>query len=146
MTGGVPFVFNAKQSGEGSEDVSPTLLAMPHDASHANAGGQLAVCVTGNVPHTLTSAGHDASEDGTGRGTPVVVSPGAFAANMIRRLTPIECERLMGWPDNWTAFRADGSPIADGPRYRLCGNGVVATISEWLAKRIMRVMLEGKSS
>jgi len=41
--------------------------------------------------------------------------------------------RLSGW----TRYRADGREIADGPRYRLCGNGVVGTVAEWLAKRIV---------
>lgn len=64
----------------------------------------------------------------------------------VRRLTPLECERLMGWPDDWTRYRANGKEIADGPRYRLCGNGVVGTVSEWLARRLMRVMsAEGQS-
>lgn len=61
----------------------------------------------------------------------------------VRRLTPREYERLMGWPDDWTRWRADGTEIKDGPRYRLCGNGVVATVAEWIARRIMRVLKAG---
>ncbi len=57
----------------------------------------------------------------------------------VRRLTPTECERLMGWPDGWTAHRADGTPIADGPRYRMCGNGVVAPVAQWIAHRMLTV-------
>lgn len=38
----------------------------------------------------------------------------------IRRLTPIECERLMGWPDNWT------EGVSDTQRYKQCGNGIIA--------------------
>lgn len=48
----------------------------------------------------------------------------------VRRLTPIECERLMGWPDNHTI----GS---DSARYRMCGNGVVAPVAEWIGRRII---------
>jgi len=55
----------------------------------------------------------------------------------VRRLTPRECERLMGWPDDHTRYRADGSEIADGPRYRLCGNGVVANVAHWIGQRLM---------
>lgn len=58
----------------------------------------------------------------------------------VRRLTPTECERLMGWPDNWTAHRADGTPIADSHRYRMCGNGVVAPVAEWIGRRIVRAV------
>jgi DNA (cytosine-5)-methyltransferase 1 len=57
----------------------------------------------------------------------------------VRRLTPTECERLMGWPDGWTRYRADGTEIADGPRYRMCGNGVVAPVAEWIAHRMLTV-------
>jgi DNA (cytosine-5)-methyltransferase 1 len=62
----------------------------------------------------------------------------------VRRLTPRECERLMGWPDDWTRYRADGSEIPDGPRYRMIGNGVVAPVAAWIGRRL-RVALEAVS-
>lgn len=55
----------------------------------------------------------------------------------VRRLTPTECERLMGWPDGWTAVDGDNTP--DGRRYAACGNGVVANVSEWIGRRIMAI-------
>lgn len=55
----------------------------------------------------------------------------------VRRLTPRECERLMGWPDDWTRWADDGSEIADSHRYRMCGNGVVAPVAEWIGRWIM---------
>lgn len=55
----------------------------------------------------------------------------------VRRLTPRECERLMGWPDDWTRWDDEGKELKDGPRYRLCGNGVVANVAEWIGKRLM---------
>ena len=54
----------------------------------------------------------------------------------VRRLTPLECERLMGWPDNHTLNRADGKKNPDSARYRMCGNGVVAPVSAWIAKHL----------
>lgn len=58
----------------------------------------------------------------------------------VRRLTPLECERLMGWPDGHTLHGVtdDGKAVtmADGPRYRMCGNGVVAPVATWIGKRI----------
>lgn len=54
----------------------------------------------------------------------------------VRRLTPRECERLMGWPDDWTRWGADGKEIADSHRYRMCGNGVVAPVAEWIGHRL----------
>ena len=152
------------------------------------------------VAHALRGEGFDASEDGTGRGTPLVpvafggnrtsgpidVSPAlnahggpmgrldfeseAFVMNLrgrdggampeisdvaslraasggssrsyvvthaVRRLTPRECERLMGLPDDWTRWRADGPEQADGPRYKQCGNGVVVPVVEWIIRRML---------
>ncbi|ANS03774.1 site-specific DNA methylase [uncultured Mediterranean phage uvDeep-CGR2-KM24-C26] len=57
----------------------------------------------------------------------------------VRRLMPIECERLMGWPDDWTRWDVDGNEIADSHRYRMCGNGVVAPVAEWIGHRLVRV-------
>ena len=57
----------------------------------------------------------------------------------VRRLMPIECERLMGWPDDWTRWDAAGNEIADSHRYRMCGNGVVAPVAEWIGHRLVRV-------
>ncbi len=57
----------------------------------------------------------------------------------VRRLTPLECERLMAWPDEVTRWTADGKEIPDSHRYRLCGNGVVSTVAEWVGHRIVAV-------
>ena len=54
----------------------------------------------------------------------------------VRRLTPLECERLMGWPDNHTLHRADGKDNSDSTRYRMCGNGVATPVATWLAKHL----------
>jgi len=57
----------------------------------------------------------------------------------VRRLTPLECERLMGWPDDWTRWGADGRELADSHRYRMCGNGVVSSVAEWIGHRLVAV-------
>ena len=54
----------------------------------------------------------------------------------VRRLTPLECERLMGWPDNHTLHRADGTTNSDSARYKQCGNGVAAPVAAWIAKHL----------
>ena len=64
----------------------------------------------------------------------------------VRRLTPVECERLQGFPDGWTI--TDGSdwrdhPRPDGPRYAQMGNAVTVTVAEWIGKRLMKVEHEG---
>lgn len=65
--------------------------------------------------------------DNTGETRATVLATSDLA---VRRLTPVECERLMGWPDNWTV----GS---DRVRYQQCGNGVVAPVAEWIGRRLM---------
>lgn len=63
--------------------------------------------------------------------------PAMRAGSTVRRLTPVECERLMSWPDGWTAI--DGPDTPDGRRYAACGDGVVSNVSEWIARRILVV-------
>ena len=71
------------------------------------------------------------------------ISSNAFQENNlldgIRRLTEIECERLQGFPDNWTQYgNYDGTikPIAKTQRYKLIGNAVTVDIVELIAKRL----------
>ena len=69
---------------------------------------------------------------------------GGMAAGIgssVRRLTPLECERLMGWPDGWTDIPWNGKEHApDSRRFGACGNGVVAPVSYWIAARLAEVV------
>lgn len=60
-----------------------------------------------------------------------VMQPGA--ATGVRRLTPRECERLQGFPDDWTALPG----IADSARYRMLGNAVAVPCAEWIGRRMV---------
>lgn len=138
----IALAFNAKQAAEDAGDTAPTLRAMPHDQSHPNAGGQVAVMamresgqgfwMEDDKAGTLRAEG----ENRPSRPSNVI------GAAIPRRLTPRECERLMGWPDDWTRYGItdDGREVemADGPRYRMCGNGVGAPVAEWIARRIIQ--------
>jgi DNA (cytosine-5)-methyltransferase 1 len=199
--GGSTDASHGKQSGsdEGTLVVAATLRAARNH--HEN----LVECVTGQITHALTSEGADASEDGTGRGTPIVLSvaenqrsevvlsdqtqalsagggkPGqgypailfnhqsggssmqlspqtevanTLVANQtqaalvenyrVRRLTPMECERLQGFPDErtlvpigWTRGKKPKQKMAsDSVRYRALGNSMAVVIMRWLANRI----------
>jgi DNA (cytosine-5)-methyltransferase 1 len=57
----------------------------------------------------------------------------------VRRFTPIECERLMGWPTNHTLYRADGKTNSDNTRYKMCGNGVVSPVIKWVVDQIKKI-------
>ena len=220
----------------------PRRQAGSRSAGEAASGAGSAVeCVTGLVAHTLKAEGFDASEDGTGRGQPIISEPvavretgagwwsetdeaGAVDANMgtsgtgreraavlveplsfeprfarngrgapssivsalkaqagqtgkgdaapcviemperVRRLTPLECERLQGFPPGWTLIptnkRNHRDPAmlaylrrqrpdlddaalsqlaADGPRYKAIGNSMAVNVMRWLGTRIARV-------
>ncbi len=54
----------------------------------------------------------------------------------VRRLTPTECERLMGVPDGYTAVPYRGKPAADGPRYKALGNSFAVNVMRWIGQRI----------
>jgi DNA (cytosine-5)-methyltransferase 1 len=58
---------------------------------------------------------------------------------MVRRLTPVECERLQGFPDDWTRWLDDGTGQSDSARYRQCGNAVAVPVVEWVARRLVAV-------
>ena len=64
----------------------------------------------------------------------------AVATTMVvRRLTPLECERLMGWPDDHTRYKADGTEQADTHRYKQCGNGVASPVAQWIGEQLINL-------
>lgn len=138
------------------------------------------------VAHSLRADGFDASEDGTGRGTPLVATPitssygkqpdnsDATPPNLIayqchgsnvgpmgtvragngnetggvpftrdatgvRRLTPVECARLQGFPDTYLDIPYRGKPACDGPKYKALGNSMAVPVMRWIGERISGV-------
>ena len=222
---------NSAAGREAREDVAPTISARPTGGGGLGTdfdldGGviidDVARCDTAGyaqridweaenfVAHALRGEGFDASEDGTGRGTPLVPVaiaiqeravcenpnagpdgagfrddgtaytiearsvPQAVAFDMrgreggampegphdtaniraasggssrsylatpyaVRRLTPRECERLQGFPDDYTAIPYRGKIAADGPRYKALGNSMAVPVLSWLLDRIRQV-------
>jgi DNA (cytosine-5)-methyltransferase 1 len=109
------------------------------------------------VTHALRGEGFDATEDGTGRGTPLVAmtlngkagtrmdgESETFVADRwrVRRLTPTECERLQAMPDGWTAIRINGKVAPDGPRYKAIGNSWAVANARWIGDRIRTALDE----
>jgi DNA (cytosine-5)-methyltransferase 1 len=204
-----------------AEDRAPTLTCN-HEAPILFHGG----CFD-DVTHTLRAEGFDASEDGTGRGTPLIAVPFrnsrraqsaddretwvpddvtntlkcfdvgdiravdiiAFPQNLsgtqcastenlspamgstnptavasesfgVRRLTPRECERLQGFPDDYTLVpicgkerislgklkKRKGKMAADGPRYKQLGNSMAVPAMEWIGKRIAEQLAQPRNS
>jgi DNA (cytosine-5)-methyltransferase 1 len=93
-----------------------------------------AVAFEGDVARTL-SARHDGSPCAD-RGPNVV----AVQHNMqVRRLTPRECERLQGFPDDYTLIPHRNKAAADGPRYKALGNSMAVPVMRWIGERIQMV-------
>ncbi len=86
--------------------------------------------MTGDRTDCLPASGHsDGSHQGVG-----------VATNMaVRRLTPRECERLQGFPDDYTLVEYRKKPAADGPRYRALGNSMAVPVMRWIGERIQQV-------
>jgi DNA (cytosine-5)-methyltransferase 1 len=119
------------------------------------------------VTHALRGEGFDGSEDGTGRGTPTgtdkTVRVASYTAGSlkvgggkpgqgypavihhmaVRRLTPVECERLQGFPDDYTMIPWKKKPAdqcPDGPRYKALGNSMAVPVMRWIGKRIAEAL------
>jgi DNA (cytosine-5)-methyltransferase 1 len=116
--------------------------------------------ITGEIAATMTK-----SMSGTGTG-PTAMQPIGFEANMslqqpstknvfqtltrrthasvnidmaVRRLLPRECERLQGFPDDYTDIKPNGKQTSDGPRYKALGNSMAVPVMAWIGKRIKEV-------
>lgn len=122
--------FSAKDYGDDAGGIAPTLRGMGHDASHANGGGQLAIA----APLTASCDKQIDSSD-TSSGPPKIV----HSEMALRRLTPRECERLQGFPDDYTLICYRGKFAADGPRYRALGNSMAVPVMRWIGARIAAV-------
>jgi DNA (cytosine-5)-methyltransferase 1 len=68
--------------------------------------------------------------------------PAVAQASAVRRLTPRECERLQGFPDDWTAIpwrKKGANACPDGPRYKALGNSMAVPVMRWIGQRIQMV-------
>lgn len=127
----VPVCFSSKDyGGDAAFDVAPTLRALGHADSHANAGGppaiafdarQSGLCVYGGITGALDTDGH---------------SIGSLNQWLVRRMTPTECARLQGFPDDYLDIVVRGKPSADGPKYKALGNSWAVPVVRWIGERI----------
>jgi Site-specific DNA methylase len=68
---------------------------------------------------------------------------GDYENGIIRYLTPLECERLMGLPEGWTKYGVEGNLIADGPRYKSLGNAIALPCAEYIIEGIADALKGG---
>lgn len=203
------------RAGSGIGEVGDPMFTLQAGKQHAIAStGDISHCLNAGgmgrqdyetetlIAHSLRGEGFDASEDGTGRGTPLVpvafahqqggsvdlhmatdmgltlqksqtqavaftasdqansfawerdvyptlnaqvpndssnIQQGVRLGSAVRRLTPRECERLQGFPDDFTLVPHRGKPMADGPRYKMLGNSMAVPVVRWIGERIAAV-------
>ena len=128
-----PIAFGAQNSAQQgdsvSEHVTPTLdkSKTPAVATHSVAGTMLSRNTSGGFSNSIdhAAAGYMAMQD-----------------MQVRRLTPTECERLQGFPDNYTQIPYRNKPAEscpDGPRYKAMGNSMAVPVMRWIGERINMV-------
>lgn len=134
------FSFSAKDhGGDATEELSPTLRAGGFTNSHQNGGVMPAVAAFQSSQSGVRLADTHATLDannGPRRHN------GALVGSAVRRLTPVECERLQGFPDNFTAIpwkKKGPEQCPDGPRYKALGNSMAVPVMRWIGERIQLV-------
>lgn len=129
--------FSCKDHGSDAGEISPTLRSMAHDGSHENGGGQVAVAMNlrgregGAMPELDEFASLRSASGGSSRSYVVSMA--------VRRLTPRECERLQGFPDDFTLVPMRKGMMADGPRYKMLGNSMAVPVMRWIGQRVAAV-------
>ena len=122
-----PIAFQSVDHGaDATENLSPTLRR--HDP----------MAVAQPVAPTLT-ASNDPSRSPQSTEITNQVAAVHAASMAVRRLTPVECERLQGFPDNYTNIPWRKQPVSpDGPRYKALGNSWAVPVVRWIGERIER--------
>jgi DNA (cytosine-5)-methyltransferase 1 len=136
--------FSAKDYGADVDEIAPTLRGMGPESSHANGGGQVAVAFTLHgsdgtastaTPTDVAGSVHTKPPGSIENSSTTIAQQGMA----VRRLTPRECERLQGFPDDYTLVEYRGKLAADGPRYRALGNSMAVPVMRWIGERIAQV-------
>ena len=107
-----------------TEHIGAVLQPIAVDVYNQSIDGQTSATITEAVGGTNTSG------------------PKVMHSMAIRRLTPKECERLQGFPDDWTKIPYRNKPAdqcPDGPRYKACGNSMAVPVMRWIGQRIQYV-------
>lgn len=127
--------FTCKDHGQDAGDVAPSLRSMNNPHSNLSGGGQVAVAFNlrgregGAMPEATDVATLNAAPGGSSR---------TYAG--VRRLMPVECERLQGFPDGYTDIMFRKKKATDGHRYKALGNSMAVPCIRWIGLRIMEAL------
>jgi DNA (cytosine-5)-methyltransferase 1 len=101
--------------------------------------GQTPIIELPEVMCTLRSSGAGFDRPSNASTEHETYIPAPDQTGSVRRLTPRECERLQGFPDDYTAIPWRGKEAPDGPRYKALGNSMAVPVMRWIGKRIQQV-------
>ena len=146
--------FSYKDHGaDASEDLSPTLRAGNSDKSNANSGQPPAIAYAFKPGQGAKARGIGFAEEQsptlTSASSGTNLTPAIMQGVSVRRLMPVECERLQGFPDNHTLISWRGKEATecpDGPRYRAIGNSMAVPVMRWIGERIAAALPAKKSA
>lgn len=146
--------FSYKDHGaDASEDLSPTLRAGNSDKSNANSGQPPAIAYAFKPGQGAKARGIGFAEEQsptlTSASSGTNLTPAIMQGVSVRRLMPVECERLQGFPDNHTLISWRGKEATecpDGPRYRAIGNSMAVPVMRWIGERIAAALPVKKSA
>ena len=129
-------VYDARGNGDGK--TSPTLTG-----DHQNRVTDYTAITHQKTAGTLSPGAHAGSYNGQDAYNDMLIAHNLPAAGgYVRRLTPLECERLQGLPDNWTDIgdwvdsKGKKHKAADSPRYKAIGNGIALPFWQWMLERL----------
>jgi DNA (cytosine-5)-methyltransferase 1 len=135
---GRPFYGDGEDDGDqvavAFADVAQPVRTNPHNNSDAGMEATMHV----HIAPSLTAYNMDSRSPQSEEQQRIVGAVYA-ASSAVRRLTPRECERLQGFPDDYTAVPYRGKPAADGPRYRALGNSMAVPVMRWIGERIAMI-------
>lgn len=140
-----PVVFDSRGNGDGK--IVPTITGDHENritdytaiVIHQNASGEVRMS---EIAHTLST-----NANASGRNTPILAEK--TVRWIVRRLTPVECERLQGYPDGWTDIgewvdtKGKKHKYADSPRYKALGNSIALPQWFWIAQKMKPYMGDG---
>lgn len=126
-SGAAAISFHARQDPDSSSEVTPPLdtddrtIGIAFDTTQITSAENRCDPRPGDACHPLSATAH----------------PPAWATTYeVRRLTPVECARLQGVPDDYLDILYRGKPAADGPKYKALGNGFAVPVVRWVGERI----------
>jgi len=134
----IPEPVMVRWASEGGETIQPIADTLRSESEHNCQFLAIHENQRGEITANETAGCLNIGGGKPGQGYPAVLE------NMrVRRLTPRECERLQGFPDDWTRWgvteRGKTVEISDAQRYKMCGNAVTATVAKWIGQNLMAV-------